>query len=1130
MKTSRATAGRPHGPASEGVMAGAERDRVVGVWAGRKSRGSGYVLAPRLVLTCAHVVGKRKDAQVRGLANIADVPCRVAAVLPGADLALLEAESDLLPHAAPVRFGQAVTLQPQSECQALGFPRVDSRDRQLNLGGFPLTFSPGFEFTADRYALSLTGAEPDPLPDGSPWAGMSGSAVFCGQLLLGVIIEDRPDWGHRRLDAAPVHLLLADALCRDTLARHCGRTPVLEAVELQRLVLPATGPVAPDSLLDLLHPTAEASPFLGRTALLDDFVTWCRPSAPTERERLELRLLTGHGGAGKSRFACELTHRLVANGWAAVHLREHSPSDAYEVLGRVHKPLLVVVDYAESRTDEILMLLDSLSDSSGRSQVRVLLLARAAGDWWHDLPSAGSRYVRSVWTRAREMRLHDLADDVPDPEVAYRAVVTALARRLPEVPGISEGDWSAEAERLTQDDPVRREHQSALMFHMTALSDLLAAHPATALGKADLPVEEQLLLHEHRHWRSAAATRPPVDKAPPSALGEAVAIATLTKAPTVERARQLITAAPDLAAHSDAAAKWLHDLYGQPGEAFWAGLRPDPLGEYHVGLCAQRNPELLNRLLPMLDAPEAEQALMVLCRSAEHPAHQHLKETIARLVGRSGPSVAKAAVRVATQAAAPEPILKGLWDTVRPGTQTDVLVLIAMHNSLPPHSAALLDWSTAVTEVLVGFYRLGVKSSPRKGMKQALPELARTLCNQSARLAMLGGHEGKALQLSEEAVRVGRRAVSRDPEANRLALAESLGNRANRLMSAGRVLDASRAAREAVDLYRKHHQGHPGSDLPGLARALNNYGACLVRRGQDEEAHQVLSEAVRIRRELVRVYGGPFVSELAGSLVNLSSLLVRRGRQVEARPICEEAVVLCRGLADDDPDANLPRLLEALCSLATAQEASGHHAAAGETVSEALDRDARWPGQRSTGHLRAVAFALRLSTEIALVRKKYDSAVEPTVAAVSRLRELAEKDPGIREDLAETLLTYALILMSQTDTTNRHVLIAASASKEAVEIYRDLVKPNPGVRSALATALVAYGSQVGVFSASRAEAEIALTEATRICERLARRDPRRYQRQLQAARLSLAVVRAGDDSPELDSAIDAAQRLAEPET
>ena len=55
------------------------------------------------------------------------------------------------------------------------------------------------------------------------------------------------------------------------------------------------------------------------------------------------------------------------------------------MLADTDAPLLLVVDYAETRTEQLRQLLPLLWNADTSDPMRVLLLARAAGDWWAGL-------------------------------------------------------------------------------------------------------------------------------------------------------------------------------------------------------------------------------------------------------------------------------------------------------------------------------------------------------------------------------------------------------------------------------------------------------------------------------------------------------------------------------------------------------------------------------------------------------------------------------------------------------------------------------------------------------------------------------------------------------------------------
>jgi hypothetical protein len=93
--------------------------------------------------------------------------------------------------------------------------------------------------------------------------------------------------------------------------------------------------------------------------------------------------------AGKTRLALELAQRLRADGWYAGPLRaraEGTDPASVSWLAEVRAPLLVVMDYADARTEETARLLQVLADRAGPPVVVVLLTGRSTeGDW---LPAA----------------------------------------------------------------------------------------------------------------------------------------------------------------------------------------------------------------------------------------------------------------------------------------------------------------------------------------------------------------------------------------------------------------------------------------------------------------------------------------------------------------------------------------------------------------------------------------------------------------------------------------------------------------------------------------------------------------------------------------------------------------------
>ena len=203
--------------------------------------GSGYVVAPRLVLTAAHAVpavGER--VAVFGAAE--PTACTGAVGWRGSpggrdDAALVEVDDPgwRPRESGAVRWGRVVTSRPGIPCETWGFPALVQRAGRAAETAQPAgTLNPGNRYVGDRYVMSIAGYPPALARDGtSPWAGLSGAALFCGDLLAGVVTTDPVGGQHAHLEATPAYLLQRDPGFRAVLAGHGIGELILEPVELQ---------------------------------------------------------------------------------------------------------------------------------------------------------------------------------------------------------------------------------------------------------------------------------------------------------------------------------------------------------------------------------------------------------------------------------------------------------------------------------------------------------------------------------------------------------------------------------------------------------------------------------------------------------------------------------------------------------------------------------------------------------------------------------------------------------------------------------------------------------------------------------------------------------------------------------
>ncbi|MFI9503823.1 trypsin-like peptidase domain-containing protein [Nocardia sp. NPDC052566] len=224
-------------------------DRVVAVFAhfdrGRTQIGSGFVVAPGLVLTAWHcTVDRESNAEpskvtVARLTDGATVRAIRGAASPSLDLAVLTlpADCDWAAVLAPVRFGRTdITFgEVLTGCAAVGFPlwQRESADRcsgtvrgdirtsdGVNTGLWQLrdpetrTVALPPEWEAEHPREPPSGNRP------SPWAGLSGALLFHGSLAIGVVVLHKP-WQGDAIVVRPISELFTGT-GGDSVARALG--------------------------------------------------------------------------------------------------------------------------------------------------------------------------------------------------------------------------------------------------------------------------------------------------------------------------------------------------------------------------------------------------------------------------------------------------------------------------------------------------------------------------------------------------------------------------------------------------------------------------------------------------------------------------------------------------------------------------------------------------------------------------------------------------------------------------------------------------------------------------------------------------------------------------------------------
>ncbi|MFF0429123.1 tetratricopeptide repeat protein [Streptomyces sp. NPDC004520] len=822
-------------------------DRLKG---GKRTRGfgSGYLVAPRLVLTAAHVLDDLDPAAGKPVTvSLPDTGEReYHAVVcwqrtdDTTDAALIEITDGQDGWQVPPSLGDLLTRPPQRygliignrplPVTATGFPRMqknadDGRRLDEQLTGL---IAPGTGALAGRYEISST----DPAPGtggagvtgGSRWSGMSGAIVladdgFGGDLLCGVVRRDRLADGGTRLTATTAANLLTDDAFRTLVKEHTGWEPVLEPIEPAHLLTPATVDRNFRSPAALLRADTEAVAFHGRDTELADLHAWCENGPPS----LSIQVMTGPGGQGKTRLARRLTDTLSRHGWVTGHLRSDLTDDptldgtapGFTTLNTA-LPLLLVVDYAETRPRLLRRLITHLHRS--RHRVRLLLLARSDGEW----RTGSLQAIPAVRDLLEEAPVTPLAPLIPtsrpaeDRRNAFHRAAGDLAHLLPLIPTLPACDWlSLAAELKPSADLHDHRYGNVLTLQMTALVDLLQHGPHPVDAAPGAPPERTLLKHEDRFWEASA--KAPAHKLGlnASTLGAAVAVAALCGAGTRHEAVQVITTLPGIPDHRAAsAADWLASLYPSDGDRYWGSLQPDRVAEHHASHVLESEAVSLPALLAAGSPAQQAQTIVVLARAAV--AHYNAGRTVNS-----------------------EHVLHSL-DTALGTTPLTRPALQAAAVALSYPARVTVPLALALTTALVQANRQLAAADPAAYE----PDFAASLSNLSNRLTE-AGRRVEALATPEQAVEIYRRLTAADLAAYEPRLAASLSNLSIRLSVAGRGTEALTAAEQAVEIRRRLAAANPAAYEPGLAQSLTGLSMTTVA-GDPSGALRMTTEAVEL--------------------------------------------------------------------------------------------------------------------------------------------------------------------------------------------------------------------------------------------------------------------------------------------
>jgi hypothetical protein len=1089
--------------------------------------GTGYLVAPGLVLTARHVLwrdGKEDNGdypdetlRVRAATGLnAGSSLRVSKVIRlgealGVDVAVLVVPG-LEPVAGTVVVGaRFTTSQPVAGCWMIGYPKAAHQDGNLGAEYVGVSVIPVSGSAAGRIAVQVT---TPPAREDADWRGLSGAGLVDVQdRLVGVLVSVQVQWDER-LSVVPVQALIEAANQRLDEDPELGTIADLVVAEEDSAVFAERAGISvfdrskfPPRLTDLRRQSLfNALQFKNRTVpFIDDdtsgplvkgMLAWVR--ATEAAPDLKVSVVTGPGGVGKSRLAAEVCDRLAAAApWWQAGFADHDKLLAAPV---PTTPTVIVVDYPERHPEIVGGFLTLIHEhqSAGLLQapVRVILVSRDEQSW--------SKRMREVCTDLDTLIDHRAALTLKQfsivPQILHAAVASAAFGEgfgIPNAarPRIAVGG-NAEMNR-----PLLV-HAAAVLASWRHVQPDIAQAPVNAgplvtnQGRLldDLINAEIKRLLRMRYGDGTGLGAPVFANS--DQVREALCVITLT-APARDHLPKLLACTEAFGEHGSQnrvmAADALVQCYPMratldDGTVQWsvAPVEPDLIAAHLLHTTPGRS-GLVGRLITS-DAVAANPRYRARLIGALALAAKDYRDIGADLRAHLADSLADL---IDATAAGHDSLAVLLADHL--GSLVAAAVAAASAQDLTParQLAAALDLPAGgrhqhIDRAAADVYRkLPYPHPGLAGLGVALSRHALAHAERSGKPDLIAtatathgvwlsdyGQRVEALVAAQRSTGLYEELAVGNRAAHLPDLATSVNNLANHLAAAGRREEALTTAQRAVDLREELAADNPAAYLPDLATSVNNLAIRLGEAGRREEGLAAAQQAVDLREELAADNPAAYLPDLATSVNNLAIRLAEVGRREEALTTAQRAVKLREELAADNRAAHLPDVAMSVNNLANRLAEVGRREEALTTAQRAVDLREELAADNRAAYLPALAGNVNnLANHLAAAGRR-EEGLAAAQRAVDLREELAADNRAAHLPALATSVNNLAIRLGEAGRREEGL----AAAQRAVDLYEELAAGN---RAAYLPDLATSVNNLAVDLAAAGRREEALTTAQR---------------------------------------------------